>query len=243
MLHMKQAMERVDDKPTDAMIMGTHIHAAVLEPEKLEDVVVYPGKVRRGKEWDAFKAEHDIRNILYLHSIDDLNAIRDAVQGNKEAKMLLEEIEAEKELYWDGLYSKAKAKLDGINPNFILEVKSMAAIHPRDFQRQSYNMGYHLQYGWYQEAAEMCQLGKLPVYIIAIESRKPFDCVVYEADEELIAAGRIEAVEIAKRYNCCRIADYYPGVAEDGIQTLKLPEWTKPKEKDISNGTMEVNEL
>ena len=39
--------------PTPAMKLGTATHAAVFEPHRL---VEYTGKVRRGKEWEAFQA-------------------------------------------------------------------------------------------------------------------------------------------------------------------------------------------
>jgi len=246
MLHMHEQMVQKDDTPTPAMIKGTLIHLAILEPNRLCELAVWKGgdKRKNAGKWKEFKAEHDPRFIVSQAEVDMLDNITKNVYANKEASMLLKDVEeTEKELYWEGLYGKAKAKADGTNPNFILECKSMDKIHPRDFQRQSYNMGYHLGYGWYQEGAEKNGMGKLPVYVMAIESKAPYDVWVGEVDSELVAEGRHDAIQIAKKYNACRLADYYPGVSEDGIITITKPEWAKEKEKDVSNGKMEVSEL
>jgi len=228
MLHMHYEMNRKDDNATPAMVRGTHIHTAVLEPHNLGKLHVWD-KPKKSKAWTEFKQGKNVRDIVTTAYLNELLQIRDSVLGNKEAFLLLNEgIEIEKFLYWNGPYGKAKARADGIDLNQILEVKSTKDIHPRDFQRQSFNMGYHLQYGWYQEGMEAIGCGCLPVYILAIENKAPFDVCVFEVDSELIAFGRNQAVQIAKAYNACRISNFFPGVASD-IQSLTLPEWAKEK--------------
>jgi hypothetical protein len=44
--------------PTAAMLLGTAVHAIVLGERPGKPVMVFPGKTRSGKAWDAFEEEH-----------------------------------------------------------------------------------------------------------------------------------------------------------------------------------------
>lgn len=51
--YIKREIERIEREAFDT---GTYFHTAVLEPHKIgEEIAIFDGKVRRGKEWDKFK--------------------------------------------------------------------------------------------------------------------------------------------------------------------------------------------
>jgi hypothetical protein len=74
-LHYKHACENTRDD-TPAFAFGRYVHALVFEPHRVAeryavldgsfklDYIVYEGGDRRGKVWEAFKAEHSGRLIL-----------------------------------------------------------------------------------------------------------------------------------------------------------------------------------
>lgn len=62
--YIKKEIERSE---TDAMDTGTYLHTMVLEPHKLQDeIAVYQGKVRAGKAYQAFRAQHEGKTIITL---------------------------------------------------------------------------------------------------------------------------------------------------------------------------------
>ena len=64
--------KEIPRKEVSAFDVGTYFHTAILEPHLLEkECAVYPGAVRRGKEWDAFKEtvkveEGQVQRLQYL---------------------------------------------------------------------------------------------------------------------------------------------------------------------------------
>ena len=63
---IKKYIEKsVEREHIDAFDVGTYFHTGILEPHKLKkDCVVYPGKVRRGKDWEVFKKKNKGKAIV-----------------------------------------------------------------------------------------------------------------------------------------------------------------------------------
>lgn len=66
-----------------AFDVGTYIHTAILEPEKLDsECAIYTGAVRRGAAWDAFQAANTGKAILTMSEVEKatnaINGIRNS---------------------------------------------------------------------------------------------------------------------------------------------------------------------
>lgn len=52
-------------KSSPALIQGCHLHSSILEPEKVDvEYSVFPGSIKRGKDWEKFLIENDNKVIL-----------------------------------------------------------------------------------------------------------------------------------------------------------------------------------
>jgi hypothetical protein len=73
-----------------AFDVGTYFHTAILEPHKLqEDVAVYPGLVRRGKEYDTFCEVNQGKAIILGRDVEQLQPCIDAVNNSPIATKIL----------------------------------------------------------------------------------------------------------------------------------------------------------
>jgi hypothetical protein len=77
-------LHHIDSPPTpatDAMIIGSATHKAVLEPEDFgSEYTVWTGARRAGKEWDAFCAANAGKEILREQDVDRVQALALSVQ-------------------------------------------------------------------------------------------------------------------------------------------------------------------
>ena len=82
------------------MDVGTYVHTAVLEPEKLEEeTAIYPGPIRRGKDWDKFEAENKGKVILTSNDVDVALDMIGAVNSSPIARSHLDGYEHEVSLF------------------------------------------------------------------------------------------------------------------------------------------------
>lgn len=233
MLHMHNYLNAPRTEATPAMVWGSIVHLAILEPERLSREVVYWNESKRTKAYKEFKAEHEDKYIITDEEADNLKRMTESVYSHPEAQTLLNESSKEVSLFADGNYGKGKARVDAMDSGMICDLKTTSAIHPIQFQQQAWKLGYFTQMGWYAEMYEACNGHAPDAYIIALESKAPFDVMFLELTSSALRHGREEALKIAKLYHITEMTECtYNGVC-DGIQPLNLPEYAVASEDKL----------
>lgn len=231
-----RALGLVGDKDTPAKALGRVLHAAVLEPERFErEVVVWRGKVRRGKEWDAFTVEHRDAIIITPAEHQLCLSLPVAVREHPVAGPLLAEGKAEQTLLWthEATGIECKSRLDWIAPDAIVDLKTARDCTPHDFQRQSARLHYHTKAAFYQDAHAAVTGQRLPYYLVAVEKEPPFACVVYQVTDDVLRVGRLHYEGLLARLAECREKDEWPGPCGDEVLDLQLPAWALMGDDDM----------
>lgn len=216
------------DRPTPAMVMGTLIHEAVLEPELMSGWAVCEAETWKAKGVKKWREENEGRTQVLSTQLATLMKISASVWGNSHAAHMIRTTEHEVPMFWDDrLYGKAKAKLDGISDKILIDVKTTKGpLTDYALDGLFFRMGYHIQMGWYREGANACGRGidNDAAYIIWVRQDKDFDCRVMQVAPSLIDMGTEEAIEIAKRYHICEATNSFPGVSQT-IDEISAPGW------------------
>jgi len=230
MKKMRYAMTNDDDTVSPVMRMGKWIHGAVLEPvEFFKTVKHFDGPTRKAKGYKAFCEENDGAEILVGDELAHLSQLSASVHSNPHAHSLIERSRHEVALYWtDEMYGAGKARLDGMGSG-VVELKSTKSdLTTRGFERLCYNMGYHIQFGWYALGMKrVCELDQLPpVHVIALKQNEDMDCRVFRVSDGLLDLGIEEATNIAKAYHVAELMGSFPGVSDE-IDLLEPPMWAR----------------
>lgn len=231
---------------TEAMQRGTAAHTAVLEPVRLtseyavwEDTQTDPEtgetkkRVRRGKAWDAFKAEHATKEIVTQTVLDAAMAMRDAVAAEPMARYYLRTGKGANEaaLVWveptTGLVCKSRLDRFTVigSEHYVIDVKGCSDVSATALQRQIANLRYHFQAAFYVDAYKAV-FGVEPNFLIAaIEMDAPHDCVMYQLDDQALEQGRAQYREALALLAECTRAKSWPGVGNGEVHPLGLPAW------------------
>lgn len=229
MLHMRHVMTGGEREQTPAMRWGSIVHKAILEPASFfASVAVFEG-VKRGKDWEAFKAAHDHDCILSRSEQEELFALSQAVHANRDAHALIEETRHELTVTWETAeYGKAKARLDGYSERRgIMELKTARIVANDAFGAACCgSLHYDVQFGWYVEGVSAMNASDatVPVTVIAVESVPPFDVAVYRVPELMVHIARGRARQTATEYRRHEAEGTWPGVSQ-GVQELRVPSW------------------
>ena len=243
--HMKYAMDNPQE-PTQAMIIGSATHSAILEPDLF---VKEWGRLPKGdgrskavKQAKAellveFGADHILKSDVY----DNILAMRDSVLSNALPLDLLDGADTETSHYWtEGtgtikgfkqLHVKCKARIDALPRedsrwgDCVVDIKTTANGSPEEFRRSCFNFSYHLQAQHYLTAAERQRF-----IFLVVERDAPHCVAVYELDDDALKLGREEREALLGRWYWCEAReaagepDTWPGFPVE-VQELSLPGW------------------
>jgi exodeoxyribonuclease VIII len=224
---------RVPDQPTKALLTGSAVHTAILEPHKFqEEFTIMPAfnaRTNEGKEQKAiWLAANDGKTVIDIETYDLATRLRDKVHGNKTAAQLLQIGKAEETVFFDDPESGAKCKMradfltaDGI----IVDLKTTMDASAEAFGRSAVKYRYHVQSAFYSHGYELDR-GYAPeaFVFIAVETTYPYEVAIYHADDNVIALGRDTFMPELHRYAACVRTGKWPGYG-DLIQLLQLPGW------------------
>lgn len=89
--YRKYITKEIEKESLAAFDVGTYFHTAVLEPEKLnEECAVFMGGIRRGKEWDDFKAASGSRAIITKSEKETADKLIAAIKNSPICMSLLD---------------------------------------------------------------------------------------------------------------------------------------------------------
>lgn len=234
--HMRHGLENPEE-PTQAMIIGSAAHSAILEPDLFE------------KEWGRLpegdgrssaikKAKADLvsqfgaSRILKPEAYDSIVGMRDSVLGNESAADLLVEANTEVSSYWvdEDTGVKCKARIDAMPYQdsgwgyCLVDVKTTANASPEEFRRSVHNFGYHRQAAHYLASTDDKVFGRDRFIFICVEKAPPHCVAIYELDPDAIALARSELDHLLATWAECEASGAWPSYPE-GIQELSLPGW------------------
>ena len=231
------AEDRVVPDPAPAMMLGTALHARVLEPELFAaEYAQAPAVDRRTKAGKDAWAEAEAEGKTLLSAADwaQIDGMAAAIESHRGASKLLGEPGslAEASMFWTDPITgtECKCRPDLLcDSGWVVDLKTTDDASPASFAKSAWNFRYHVQASWYldgvREAYRMTAKGFV---FIAVEKRPPYAVAIYAADAEMIAAGWREARRCLDLIAECRATGKWPGYG-DTVQMLSLPKWAKDR--------------
>jgi exodeoxyribonuclease VIII len=242
MLHLKRAIDGGFPEETDAMRLGTGIHALLLEPDEFESrFVVMPAyeldadNLRAAKrkdepiesrktkskatnyyeaKVDKFIANNSDRTILTRKQYDQALHCIESISSRPYIVERLKECEREVTLLGSVANVPFKGRLDLLRTKrpLIIDLKTTANIDKHAFGRTFMNLQYDWKLAIYRELATQ-QLGKRPdVAVITVEPSGDYDCAYVPVPEIVLDNAWSKVLTTVGKYIQAKNKNEWPGV-------------------------------
>lgn len=143
----------------DRMDRGTLAHMMILEPCTVDQrVAIWDGGVRKGKEWEAFKAENANRLVIRKCDFDEVRQGALIAAACPEIRSLLSDCEIEAALLWNEKSILCKGLVDAVSKTTahgtvtIPDLKTSARIDEQSAVRTVQNLHYRHKMAMYRRA-------------------------------------------------------------------------------------------
>lgn len=222
--------QRVAPEPTAAMMLGTALHTAVLEPDLWDQQFAVPPqafdrRTKVGKDLAAaFAAEAIGKTVLTPDDADRIRRMADAVHQHPASRFLLDLPGLrEASYFWTdedtGIECKCRPDWHSTDRRLVVDVKTTEDASLRGFQRSVAQWRYHVQAAWYSRPLDAEQF-----LFICVEKTPPYCVAVYAVTPVMFAAGARAADRNLYRLAECRRSGCWPGYSDE-IQPIDLPSW------------------
>jgi hypothetical protein len=228
---------------TPALVLGSGIHTAALEPEKFDErFAVKPDCDRRTKEgkevYAKFEETLNGRAIVTADQVETITGIRAAVYSNENAALLLDTPHKELTFYWKDQETGVlcRCKPDAIcRGGFLLDLKTTEDASGLEFRRKVENYSYDMQIAMALAGVReaLSQSGRLeeckdmvcdiPVFL-AVEKEEPYLMALYTLPTAWLERGFAKFRRALCIYAECQRTGVYPGYPTE-ITTLEEPAW------------------
>lgn len=220
-------------EPTEAMVFGTAMHLAALEPDEFSARVVraqrFDRRTTAGKaNAAAFDAANAGKIVLAPDQFDAIGAMRESLRAHPAASALLREGDAEVSLFWrcseTGARCKARPDFLPAGARICVDLKTTQDASPSGFARSAAALGYHVAAWHYLDGCSVLGLEREAFTLIAVEKTPPFAIAAYRVPDDALAVGRRLTMQARRLYAQCVHADSWPAYSGQ-IVDLQLPSW------------------
>jgi len=227
-----------------AMVLGSAIHAAILEPARFaaEYVLLEDAKDRRCAEYRRAIKEAREEHVLVAGEAEQVAGMIRQAEQNTELQAAL------KSEHWTELSAFVACPDTGVilRARFDLltadgrsyDLKKTRDARPAMFAKSVNEYRYHVQDAFYSRVYQLITGHPLQAFkFVAIEESKPHTCAVYELDEFSKMAGQFYSSRDLDTYAVCVNDDIWPHPQHDGVITL--PGWAAKQFEDEFYGETE----
>lgn len=227
---------------TPQMLLGSLVHAMILEPDTIESEYVMSPKFDMRKKEDKeakakFDADNEGKKVIDPDTWQAAADIAGAVYDSPKCVSILSKLDM-REAHFKYDYKKLPVNgyIDGIGKNndipFVLEIKTSITSNPSDVVKDFYNKKYYLQAGIYRKALEVMGLtDKAPVVYIVVENKAPHIVSVFMATEEYVEYGIKEFDRLISEFSEWQKLGYptvgYSKTGSEDVYELGLPNWVR----------------
>lgn len=197
-------------EPTEAMIIGSATHTAVLEPDLFEQqYAVAPRKAGKA-EYEAFVAECGDRIPLKPDVVADINAMSNVVRKHPVMAPLLgvpHIVEGTAIAETFGVYPwgvKVRPDLYVPTAGIIVDLKTARSVNVNHIKYAIKDFRYHVQAALYIDVMRKVELEVNDFIFVFVEKNAPNDVYCVRLDKASIALGRIDYLN-----NMDRMFEYY----------------------------------
>ncbi|MEY8688406.1 MAG: PD-(D/E)XK nuclease-like domain-containing protein [Leptothrix sp. (in: b-proteobacteria)] len=241
--------DREPSESTPALVLGSAVHAAVLEPDLfLSQYAVAPEDAPKRPTsrqieakkpsietldaiayWRDFEAANTGKILLTPDQMKAAIGMRDAAHSHPIARQLLRGGVAEQSVYatCQRTGARVKCRIDYLRSEagMIVDLKTTEDASPAAFGRSSANWRYPVQTAHYQDVMSSA-FGEAPPYwvFLAIEKSPPYAIGVYYVDETVASIGRQMARRDLDALLAARQSGVFPGYSTE-VQPLEMPGW------------------
>ena len=238
------------DEDSASRVMLRAIHCLVLEPHEFDGAfAIYEGKVRRGKEFDAFAAAHEGKGILNPREYAEAQATAGAYRAHPEVMKIAQGACCEVVVTWtDGETGlPCKARVDAIKEGAgIMDLKTIGTTIGRRVAALTATNLYHGQLAHYAEGCEANGIKVPAAYIAAAESKPPQDVALFALDDGApdgaLYVGRSLRRRLMRRLAECVERDEWPGRHPE-TQNLCLPSYAIDDELEFGGEDLALAEM
>ena len=205
---------------TSAMQTGTAADALIFGTAP---VLVYPGAVRRGKEWESWRDGQDPgAHIVTKSEYESAAGIALAVRGHREAMEYLDG-ERQQTMFWtfDGVPCRGTPDVRGESKGRrrLVELKTGETSDPRRFHHKARRFAYHAALAWSEAGHALAGRGTIhDSYIVAVEQAAPYVVTIFHVTPETIELGaRIWRTWFEQLKNC-EASGVWPGYSDSVVE-------------------------
>lgn len=232
--HYKRWLDGAEDKPTPALILGSALHCAALEPERFaREYAIQPDfgdcRFKEAKaERDRWRAANDGKTPLDTADGAAIAGMIASIRNHPKAGPLLTSGTPELTMLWTdpetGLRCKGRA--DFFAPQFrtAIDIKTTEDARPPAFAKSVANYGYHRQAAFYSNGFEAVGAPIDLFVFVAVEKVEPYLVKVHTLDGDALALGEASIRRDLLAMRSCIESREFVGYDPE-INIISLPPW------------------